>query len=347
MSRSGSTLLHPDPRGSIASSPLARALAALVLVAILGCVFPAAPDGVGRLEGAFFRYGTHRDMLRQISVHGILACGMTLVILSGGIDLSVGSVLGLSAVTFSLLTIQEGWPWGAALVAALAAGTLAGAISGGLVARFSVQPFIATLAMMVFARGFAKWLTGGEKISTYSPQVALPDGSPPDPPALFDWLDSRVLGGNVAVVTLVLLASVAICWVLLERTVAGRHLRAVGGSEEAARHSGVRVGTIRTMAHALCGLFAAIAGVCHAAQEQQGDPEAGQGYELTAIAMVVMGGTTLSGGRGGVALTLVGALVIGMMEKILSINAVGESGRLMLTGTIIVGAVLFQAHRRT
>jgi ribose transport system permease protein len=120
---------------------------------------------------------------------------------------------------------------------------------------------------------------------------------------------------------------------------------AVGGNEEAARLSGVPVAATKTLAYAMSGLFAAIAGICQAAQETQGDPEAGGSYELTAIAIVVIGGTNLMGGRGSMALTLVGALTIGYLEKILSLNAVGEAGRLMLTGFIIVAAVLFQREK--
>ena len=125
--------------------PWVRALAPLVLVLIIGFIFNA--------HGAFYAWGTHRDMLRQVSVGGILACGMTLVIITGGIDLSVGSLLGFSAVLFSLLTIHQAWPALAAIAVVLAAGGACGLVSGELVARFKMQPFIATLAMMVFAPG--------------------------------------------------------------------------------------------------------------------------------------------------------------------------------------------------
>jgi ribose transport system permease protein len=120
----------------------------------------------------------------------------------------------------------------------------------------------------------------------------------------------------------------------------------MGGNEEAARLSGVSVKTTKIIAYAVSGLLAALAGICQAAQEQQGDPEAGIGYELTAIAIVVIGGTTLAGGRGGLGLTLLGTLTIGYLEKILSINAVPEASRLMLTGAIIVIAVLAQRRRK-
>src|SRR4051794_2873732 len=169
-------------------SAAARALLALVLVLVLGCVFNA--------DGAFFRVGTHRDALRQAGVYGILACGMTLVIISGGIDLAVGSVAAIVAVLFALTTIHWGWPALASIPACLAVGAACGSVSGILVANFGLQPFIATLAMMVFARGMAKYISGGEKVAT---AVKNPDGSYRyvDVPPLFRAIDSRVLGGNV------------------------------------------------------------------------------------------------------------------------------------------------------
>jgi ribose transport system permease protein len=321
------------PRGHLArlaSGPHARALLALGLVLALGAAF--------HQEGAFFRWSTHRDLLREISVHGILACGMTLVILSGGIDLAVGSVLALSAVSFALLTIPLGLGALLAVVAVLAVGAAAGAVSGTLVARFRLPPFIVTLAVMVFARGLAKRLAGGRKVSAFA---AGSSGLP----SIFDALDARVLGGNVAVVTLVFLACVAVTAFLLRRLRLGRWIYAVGGNAEAARFAGVPVERVLFAVYALSGLFAAIAGICQAAQETHGDPETGLGYELDAIAMVVIGGTSLSGGRGGVGRTLIGALTIGYLRKVLSLNAFSTDARLMLTGAIIVGAALFQRGR--
>jgi ribose transport system permease protein len=296
-------------------------------------------------DGAFFKWNTHRDMFRHISVFAILACGMTLVIITAGIDLSVGSLLGLMAVLFSLFSLQMAWPPWLALFSCLVIGAALGAASGGLIGRFKIQPFIATLAMMVFARGMAKWVSGGQKIST---AVLQPDGTYQyvDVPPIFEFLNSKLLNENIAVVTLILFACVLICWVILTKLRWGRYIYAIGGNEEAARLSGIPVIRTKLLAYGLSGFFCAIAGMCQAAQELQGDPEAGMTYELTAIAIVVIGGTNLMGGRGGIGLTFIGAMTIGYLEKILSINAVGEASRLMLTGTIIVGAVLFQKTRR-
>lgn len=329
--REGRTLL-----AAIARHSAMTAVLALLFVFALGLIFHAG--------GAFHKWSTHRDVLRQASVFGILACGMTVVIITAGIDLSVGSVLGLIAVTFSLLSIRWSWsPW-LAIPACLTLGLACGALSGGLVARFRIQPFIVTLAMMVFARGLAKTVSGGMKVST---AVQLADGSYDfvGVPAIFAAIDSRLLNGNISVVSLIFLACVFVTWIGLARLRWGRYVYAVGGNEEAARLSGVPVLGVKIGVYALAGFFSAVAGICQAAQEQQGDPEAGMTYELSAIAIVVIGGTNLMGGRGGVLLTLLGTLIIGYLEKILSINAVPEANRLMLTGAIIIAAVLLQRRK--
>jgi ribose transport system permease protein len=314
-------------------SPVARALLALGFMVAIGCAFHA--------DGAFFRWSVHRDMLRQVSTFGILACGMTVVIITAGIDLSVSSVLALAAVCFARLTLPLGWPAGLAIPAALVVGVALGSTSGALIARMRIQPFIVTLAMMVFARGLAKVISGGQKISNYVPQ---PDGTARvvELPAIFGAIDSRVLGGNLSIVTIIFLACVAATWVVLARLRVGRYLYAVGGNQEAARLSGVPIGGTLVTAYAYAGLLSAVAGICQAAQETHGDPETGMGYELDAIAMVVIGGTTLAGGKGSVVLTLIGVLTIGYLQKILSLNAAPEATRLILTGAIIICAVLFQ-----
>jgi ribose transport system permease protein len=330
-------LARSAPHGRVFDSPWIRAVSALLFVFLLGLIFNA--------NGAFLQWGTHRDMLRQISVIGMLACGMTLVIITAGIDLAVGSILGLNAVLFAMLSLRLSWPPLLALGASLMAGIACGAISGTVIARFKMQPFIATLAMMVFARGLAKSISGGEKVSR---AVAQADGSYVyvDLPRFFQSIDHKVAGGNVAVVTLIFLGCILVCWFLLAKLRWGRYLYAVGANEEAARLSGVPVNLMKLLAYSLSGAFAALAGVCQAIQEQQGDPEAGATYELSAIAMVVIGGTSLMGGRGRIAFTLIGTLTIGYLEKVLSINAVSEASRLILTGVIIVAAVLLQRKSR-
>jgi ribose transport system permease protein len=322
---------------TLTSSPLLRSLLPLLVVLLLGAIY--------HQHGAFFAWETHRALLREISVHGILACGMTVVIVSAGIDLSVGSVLALAAVCFALVSIPLAGGATLAIAAALGVGVTAGACSGLLTARFRMQPFIVTLAMMVFARGLAKLLADGKKVTTY---VVTAEGSGQsigrnvELPAIFSTIDAKVLGGNLSIVTILFIVCAALTWVVLRKLRVGRYLYAVGGNAEAARLSGVPVERTLVFAYAYCGLLAGLAGVCQAAQETHGDPETGMGYELDAIAMVVLGGTSLMGGRGGMGLTVVGALTLGYLQKVLSLNAYSTETRLMLTGAILVAAVLFQ-----
>ena len=179
--------------GRALTSSAGRACLELLLVLLLGVIFNA--------DGAFFKEGTHRDTLRQASVYGILACGMTLVIITGGIDLSVGSVLAVSSVSFALFTMHMDWPWWLAILACLGLGSLLGSASGALVSHAKLQPSIATLALMTFARGFAKYITGGQKISTYVTQgdkVIIKEL-----PQVFKVIDSRILGGDLAIVSVI------------------------------------------------------------------------------------------------------------------------------------------------
>ncbi len=333
-----SGVMKANPLKQLAGSPAGRAMMALLLVFLVGAIFNA--------DGAFFKIGTHRDALRQASVYGILACGLTLVIISGGIDLSVGSVLALAAVCGSKMAIHWGWSGWVVVTACLLVGLASGGMAGFVTARLRVQPFIATLSLMVLARGAAKYASGGMKVST---AVKNSSGGYDyvDVPALFRDVDTRILGGNLSMVTVIFFACLALSWLALAKHRWGRQLFAIGGNEEASRLSGVPVVWVKICAYAASGMLAAVAGICQAAQEQQGDPEAGVGYELIAIAMVVVGGTSLMGGRGGMGLTLLGVLTIGYLDKILSINAVPEAGRLMLSGIIIIAAVLTQRRKRT
>lgn len=219
---------------------------------------------------------------------------MTLVIVTGGIDLAVGSIVGFTAVCFSMMSIWWSWPWWMSVPAALGIGAGCGAVSGSLVAWPRLQPFIATLAMMVFARGMAKTVSWRGEVST-----ALPNGDGTfryvQVPELFRTIDLLIPAGNLSMVTVVFLAIAGVAGVLLARHIWGRDLYAIGGNEEAARLSGVAVKRGKLLAYVACGLCAAVAGICQAAQEQQGDPEAGGGYELTAIAIVVIGGDESDG----------------------------------------------------
>lgn len=310
-----------------------RTFLAFFLILIIGLIFNA--------QGSFFIFSTHLDMLRQVSVSGILAVGMALVIVTGGIDLSVGSILAFSGIIFSWLSIHHDVSFLLALTICLLLGTLVGCISAFLISKFKLQPFMATLSMMVLIRGMAKWGSGGQKISTAIQNI---DGtfSYKELPWSFNFLDQKILNNSLSMPTVLFLICSFLTWIILHKTYFGKHMLAVGGNENAARLTGVNINKTKFMAYGWCALMATVAGISQAAQEGQGDPESGVGYELTAIAMVVMGGTSLSGGKGSIISTLFGVLTIGYLEKILSLNAVSESFRLMLTGVIIICAVLLQ-----
>lgn len=328
-------------RSLLAAAANLRGLLALVVVIALGVLF--TPRNLETGHSIFLTWQTQSDILFEYSEYGLLACGMTLVILTGGIDLSVGSIVGFAATLFALLLIGHGWGVGAAAGACLAAGATAGLVNGVLISRFRMQPFVATLAMMVAARGAAKVISGGIKVQPAARDwYALQEGSPP----VFDWLTTSLPWVRIQPATLLFLLAIVIMTVVVRYTSFGRRLYAVGGSEEAARLSGIRVPQIKIWAYSLCAFFAALAGLINASRISIGDPEAGFTYELDAIAAVVIGGTTLNGGQGGMGLTFVGVLIIAYINKILSLNAVPEPWRLLAKGLIIVVAVLIQQRRK-
>ena len=318
-----------------------RGLAALVAVFALGVIF--SPKSLTTGWPIFLTLRTQSDILFEYAEYGILATGMTLVILSGGIDLSVGSVLGFAATLVSLLMIGYGWGPLPAVIVTMIAGAAIGAINGGIISKFKMQPFVVTLATMVAARGLAKWISSGIKVQPGAqPWYHLTSGAPP----FFEWMTAALKGIGLQPITLLFLINIVIMLFIVRYTMFGRHLYAIGGNEEAARLSGIKVSHAKIAAYTLCGLMCALAGICNAARLQLGDPEAGFTYELDAIAAVVIGGTSLLGGRGGMFFTLVGTLIIGYINKILSINNVEEAFRLLAKGGIIVAAVLIQQRRR-
>ncbi len=317
-----------------------RGVLAFVVVFALGIAF--APVSLKTGTSTFLNWSTQSDILFEYAEIGILAAGMTLVIISGGIDLSVGSVLGFAATFFSLLVIGKGWSAAAAIAVTLLATALMGTVSGLIISRFRMQPFVATLGMMLLARGAAKWISGGIKVQPGGkPWYAMQNGSP----AVFDWMAAPTPVFGLCPITLAFILSIVVFWVLIRFTSFGRHVYAIGGNEEAARLSGIRVGAVKTLAYALCGLAAGLAGVSNASRMTLGDPEAGFTYELDAIAAVVIGGTSLMGGKGGMFFTFLGTLIIAYISKILSLRGVEEAPRLMIRGALIVVAVLIQQRR--
>ena len=315
-----------------------RGVLAFVLVFLLGAFFtPIVP---GSKVTVFLTWSTQRDTLLYYAEYGILAAGMTLVILTAGIDLSVGAVLGFSATLFSLLLMGYGWPAPVAILVTILAAACMGALSGLVIARFRMQPFVATLGMMLIARGAAKWICGGQKVQPGAqPWFAMQGGSKP---AIFDWMTTPLGPIGVQPVVLLFFATIIVLWVVVKYTRFGRRLYAIGGNEEATRLSGVNVGLIKVGAYSLCAMTAGLAGLCNASLNGLGDPEAGFTYELDAIAAVVIGGSSLAGGKGGMFFTFLGALIIAYINKILSLNNFEEPAKLMIRGALIIVAVLIQ-----
>jgi ribose transport system permease protein len=275
----------------------------------------------------------------QIAVIAIVAVGMTMVIITGGIDLSVGSLIALSAVVCAWLVRALGGiaaPGADLLVAAAGAITLcglAGAFSGLMIVRFKLPPFIATLAMMQVASGLAYIIARGRPIYD-APQIATVLGRGDDPLLGVPW---------AAWLMLVLYVK---GHVLMSRTALGRYIYAVGGNQEAARLAGVRTGAVLLFAYVVCGALAGLGGVVMASQLKSGAPTYGLMYELYVIAAVVVGGTSLSGGEGKVLGTLIGAFIIAVIQNGMNLTNVESYTQKVVLGLVILGAVLLDKLRR-
>lgn len=264
----------------------------------------------------------------QAATVAILAFGMTFVIVTAGIDLSVGSVAALGAMVSAYFFVDAGLPGWLTLIAGLAMGLIAGAISGLAVAYGKLPAFIATLAMMSIARGVTLVISQG------SPQ--------PTAPAV-NWLGSTVVGIPIPILMMALAG--LLCWFILSRTVLGRSMYAIGGNMEAARLSGLPVKKILVSVYALSGLFAGLAGLVMAGRLASAQPQAGVGYELDAIAAVVIGGASLAGGSGKATGTLVGAILLAVIRNGLNILNVSSFWQQIVIGCVIALAVGFDVIR--
>jgi simple sugar transport system permease protein len=381
----------------------------LLIICLIGALTsPHTSSG----SNIFLSYGNLTDVLRQVSITGLVATGMTMVILLGGIDLSVGSVMGFSTVICAMLLTKPGWTAASAMgipVATLAAGAavallarfifkglarsrdvgagrrreralptwqsigipgllglvtaiavgwwtvsqvttkfgvlgvlvvapclalLLGAVNGVLIVTGRLQPFIVTLAMMVSALGIAR-LTAGQD------NAVVPVYTGTNATEAFELLRS-MLWGVLPVPSVFFLAAIILFGAILRFTTFGRYAYAIGGNVEAAKLSGIKVAQVQLTAYLLSGLLAGIAGVLFVAQYRQGKPDAGTGLELDAIAAVVIGGTSLMGGRGGLAGTFVGVLVFGLLSDILQLQNIDSNVQLVMKGLIIVCTVLVQ-----
>ncbi|MFB2563073.1 ABC transporter permease [Rhizobium sp. IMFF44] len=281
---------------------------------------------------AFLSLRNGLNILDQITVLGIMAVGMTFVILIGGIDLSVGSVLALAMMVMGWTANIAGLPLVAGIAVALVASAVSGLIVGLLVTLFRVPAFIATLAMMSAARGVANMITDGQQI------VGFPD-----------WFMMLAIDRHFGVLTatvFLMLAVVAVAWVFLHFRSEGRMLYAVGGNPEVARLAGINVQLVTIAVYVASAVLAGLAGIVLAARLDSVQPSSGFGYELDTIAAVVIGGTSLSGGSGGIGGTLIGVLIIGVLRNGLNLLNVSPFLQQVIIGIVIVLAVGAETIRR-
>lgn len=289
---------------------------------------------VSVLNENFFTMGNILNILRQTSVNAIIAVGMTLVILTAGIDLSVGSVLALCGA-FAATLIGMEMPVMLAIPVALAAGAALGAMSGVIIAKGKVQAFIATLVTMTLLRGVTMVYTEGRPISTGFTDVA----------DSFAYIGTGYLFG-IPVPIWLMAATFLSVWYLLNHTRFGRYVYALGGNESATRLSGINVDKVKIGVYAICGFLAALAGLIVTSRLSSAQPTAGMGYELDAIAAVVLGGTSLAGGKGRIMGTLIGALIIGFLNNALNLLDVSSYFQMIAKAVVILLAVLVDTKNK-
>ncbi|GLK65595.1 ribose ABC transporter permease [Paracoccus kondratievae] len=300
--------------GRLLQSPLALPLIGLIVVSIL----------MGLASDNFFTLNNILNVLRQVSVVGILAVGMTFVILTGGIDLSVGAVMALVGTLSAGMMVNMGVPAAAALALGLLIGLGIGLANGVLVAWGRMPAIIVTLATMGMARGLGLIYSGGYPISGI--------------PSWISWFGVGRIG-IIPVPVVIMVAIYAVAWVLLQRTAFGRHVYALGGNENAARLSGVKTQRVKLAVYGISGLTSALAAVILTGRLMSGQPNAGVGFELDAIAAVVLGGTAIAGGRGLILGTLIGAVLLGILNNGLNLMGINPYLQDVIKGAIILLAI--------
>jgi ribose/xylose/arabinose/galactoside ABC-type transport system permease subunit len=278
----------------------------------------------------FFSLQNMVIVLRQISVNGILAVGVTFVIIAGGIDLSLGSVIALTGVIAALFAHPGQYPLIISLGLALLTGIIIGTINGLTITKGKVAPFIVTLGMMTIARGLALLASNGRPVSNLSKSFNFIGGGD-----LF----------NIPVPIIIFAVVIVLASLTLNYTKTGRYIYAVGGNENAATASGININSVKMFTYVVCSGLAALAGIILASRITTGQPNAGVAYELDAIAAVVIGGTSLSGGIGSIFGTVLGALIIGVINNGLDLLNITSYYQQIIKGLIIVGAVLIDRNK--
>ena len=273
----------------------------------------------------FLTWNNIVSVLRQISTNLYCASAITMILIAGGIDLSSGAVTSLSSVVVSTFMVNYGFPIPLAILEALAVGALVGFLNGTIIYKTGLPPFIVTYSLQCICQGVAYVWTGAQPIR-------LTDKS-------FIFLGAGFLGGVVPMPLVYLAVILVFVWYILNRTRLGRHIYAVGGNEKAAEFSGVNIKRVRWFVYAFSGIMAALAGVVLSARMYSGQPPVGAGGELDAIASVVLGGTSMGGGRGTIGGTIIGALLIGVMNNGLNLAGIDSYWQMVAKGIIILIAV--------
>ncbi|OEL02495.1 ABC transporter permease [Staphylococcus casei] len=287
---------------------------------------------ISALNSAFLEPSNLFNLLRQVSINGLIAFGMTFVILTGGIDLSVGSTLALSSAMIAILMVS-GVDSIVALLIGCIFGAILGAINGLLITLGKMAPFIATLATMTVFRGVTLVITDGNPITNLNGSYAF---------QLFGR--GYFLGVPVPAVTMFI--TFIILYIVLHKTIFGRQTYAMGGNEKAAFISGIKVNKLKVMIYSLAGLMSAMAGAILTSRLNSAQPTAGMSYELDAIAAVVLGGTSLTGGKGRILGTLIGVLIIGVLNNGLNLLGVSSFYQQVVKGVVIIIAVLIDRKNK-
>ena len=298
-------------------------IVAFLVLCVFLSVFP-------KTSGSFFTRQNIFNVLRQISTNLFLACGMTMVIILGGIDLSVGSIIALSGCISAGCVARYNLPLPIALLMGLLVGLLVGMFNGAVISKTTIPAFIVTLATMNIAKGLAYEYTGGSPVRVVTKE--------------WQFLGAGYVGifpTPVVILVIVLIITA----IIMNKTKMGRHMYAVGGNQQAAEFSGIKVEKVKFFVHAFSGLMAGLAGIVLASRMYSGQPTAGDGAEMDAIAAVVVGGTSMAGGSGKIGGTIIGGLIIGVLNNGLNLLNVNSFWQYVVKGVVILLAVFLDYFR--
>jgi ribose transport system permease protein len=299
----------------------------IIIAFLVLCIFLSVNP---KTSHSFFTQKNVFNVLRQISTNLYLACGMTMVIILGGIDLSVGSIIALSGVVSAGCVSRYNLPLPVALLAGLAVGVVVGVFNGVFISKTTMPAFIVTLATMNIAKGLAYVYTGGSPVRVVTKE--------------WQFVGAGYIG-SVPTPVVILVVVLIVTGIIMNKTKMGRHIYAVGGNAQAAEFSGIKVARVKFFVHAFSGVMAGLAGIVLASRMYSGQPTAGDGAEMDAIAAVVVGGTSMSGGSGKIGGTIIGGLIIGVLNNGLNLLNVNSFWQYVVKGIVILLAVFIDYIR--